>query len=84
MNRKIKAVILDGYTENPGDLNWDYLESVFNLTVYDRTPKELVIERAKNAGIKTEIITKNSFKFSFYGAFIAFVVTCTTQTSKAP
>ncbi len=51
MENKLNAVILDGYTENPGDLNWDYLESVFNLTVYDRTPKELVLERAKNADV---------------------------------
>ena len=51
MENKMNAVILDGYTENPGDLNWDYLESVFNLTVYDRTPKELVVERAKNADV---------------------------------
>lgn len=51
MNEKLNAVILDGYTENPGDLSWDYLESVFNLTVFDRTPKELVVERAKNADV---------------------------------
>ncbi|MBO7178809.1 MAG: D-2-hydroxyacid dehydrogenase, partial [Clostridia bacterium] len=51
MNNKKNAVILDGYTENPGDLNWDYLESVFNLTVYDRTPKELIVERAKDAEV---------------------------------
>lgn len=51
MDNKLNAVILDGYTENPGDLNWDYLESVFNLTVYDRTPKELIIERSKNADV---------------------------------
>ena len=51
MKNKLNAVILDGYTENPGDLNWDYLESVFNLTVFDRTPPELVIERAKNSEV---------------------------------
>ncbi len=51
MENKINAVILDGYTENPGDLNWDYLESVFNLTVYERTPQELVVERAKDAEV---------------------------------
>ena len=51
MNNKKNAVILDGYTENPVDLNWDYLESVFNLTVYDRTPKELIVERAKDAEV---------------------------------
>ena len=51
MGNKLNAVILDGYTTNPGDLSWDYLESVFNLTVYDRTPAELVIERAKDADV---------------------------------
>lgn len=51
MNNKLNAVILDGYTENPGDLSWEYLESVLNLTVYDRTPPKLVVERAKEAEI---------------------------------
>ncbi len=51
MENKLNAVILDGFTENPGDLNWDYLESVFNLTVYDRTPENLVLERAKDADV---------------------------------
>lgn len=51
MKNKLNAVILDGFTENPGDLNWDYLESVFNLTVYDRTPENLVLERAKDADV---------------------------------
>ena len=51
MENKLNAVILDGFTENPGDLNWNYLESVFNLTVYDRTPENLVLERAKNADV---------------------------------
>ena len=30
-------VILDGYTENPGDLSWGELEKLGDLTVYDRT-----------------------------------------------
>ena len=45
------AVILDGYTQNPGDLNWDYLQSVTELTVYDRTPPDKIVERAKGAQI---------------------------------
>lgn len=51
MKEKLKAVILDGYTENPGDLSWDCIGSLTDLTVYDRTPEELVIERAKDADI---------------------------------
>ena len=34
----MKIVILDGYTENPGDLSWDALRAFGDLTVYDRTP----------------------------------------------
>lgn len=36
----MKIVILDGYTENPGDLSWDALREFGELTVYDRTPYE--------------------------------------------
>lgn len=36
----MKIVILDGYTENPGDLSWDALKEFGELTVYDRTPYE--------------------------------------------
>lgn len=33
----MKIVVLDGYTENPGDLSWGELEKLGELTVYDRT-----------------------------------------------
>lgn len=33
----MKIVVLDGYTENPGDLSWDGLGALGELTVYDRT-----------------------------------------------
>ena len=33
----MKIVVLDGYTENPGDLSWSGLEQLGELTVYDRT-----------------------------------------------
>ncbi|MCL2488009.1 MAG: D-2-hydroxyacid dehydrogenase, partial [Oscillospiraceae bacterium] len=34
----MKIVVLDGYTLNPGDLDWKSLEALGDLTVYDRTP----------------------------------------------
>ena len=37
---KHKIVILDGYTENPGDLSWAQLEEFGDVTVYDRTSYE--------------------------------------------
>lgn len=47
----MKIVILDGHTANPGDQSWDVLESFGDLTVYDRTPDELVVERAAGADV---------------------------------
>jgi glycerate dehydrogenase len=45
----MKIVILDGYTENPGDLSWEGFEKLGELTVYDRTPREEIIERIDKA-----------------------------------
>ena len=49
----MKIVILDGYTENPGDLSWAQLEAFGELTVYDRTPYETaeITRRIGNAEI---------------------------------
>ncbi len=41
----MKIVVLDGYALNPGDLSWSGLESLGDLTVYDRTPPEQVLRR---------------------------------------
>ena len=61
----MKIVILDGYTENPGDLSWDALAQLGDLTVYDRTPltdEDAAIERIGDAEIvitnKTPITKK--------------------------
>lgn len=45
----MKIVVLDGYTENPGDLSWEGMEKFGELVVYDRTPKELVVDRMRGA-----------------------------------
>ncbi len=47
----MKAVVLDGYTLNPGDLSWQELEELVDLTVYDRTKPEEVLERIGTAEI---------------------------------
>jgi glycerate dehydrogenase len=44
-------VVLDGHTLNPGDLSWDNLAALGDLTVHDRTSPEAVMERASNAEI---------------------------------
>jgi glycerate dehydrogenase len=45
----MKIVVLDGLTLNPGDLSWDALEKLGELSVYDRTPPDLVVERIGDA-----------------------------------
>jgi glycerate dehydrogenase len=47
----MKIVVLDGYTLNPGDLTWAGLEKQGAVTVYDRTPAEMVVERIGDADI---------------------------------
>ena len=47
----MKIVVLDGYTLNPGDLSWDGLEKLGAVIVYDRTPADKVVERARDAEI---------------------------------
>jgi glycerate dehydrogenase len=46
-----KIVVLDGYTLNPGDLDWAPLLALGECTIHDRTPRELVVERAAEAEI---------------------------------
>ena len=50
----MKIVVLDGYTENPGDLSWKGLEELGELTVYERTSltdEQEIIDRIGNAEI---------------------------------
>ena len=50
----MKIVVLDGFTENPGDLSWKGLAELGELTVYDRTAYQedpLIAERIGDAEI---------------------------------
>ena len=41
----IKLTILDGHAVNPGDLPWDFLKKYADITVYERTACDQVVER---------------------------------------
>ena len=59
----MKLVVVDGYTENPGDLSWAGLEVLGELTVYDRTSyteSPLIAERIGDA----EIVVMNKTPIS--------------------
>ena len=45
----LRIVVLDGGTTNPGDLSWEPLEQLGQLTVYSETPSSLVLERLRSA-----------------------------------
>lgn len=47
----MKIVVLDGFTLNPGDLSWEGLSGLGELTVYERTPSERILERSSEAEI---------------------------------
>ena len=42
-------VVLDGGTTNPDDLSWAPLEALGRVTVYDSTPADCVVKRARDA-----------------------------------
>lgn len=49
--QKYKIVVLDGNAVNPGDLSWEELEKLGEVTVYPRSSKSEALERAKDADI---------------------------------
>jgi len=52
-------VIMDGSAANPGDLNWKPFEALGNVTAYDLTPPEKIVERA--SGAEAVITNKTPF-----------------------
>ena len=47
----MKIVVLDGYTLNPGDLDWDLLRTVGNVVLYERSGSDQVISRIQDAEV---------------------------------
>ncbi|UKS24853.1 D-2-hydroxyacid dehydrogenase [Paenibacillus sp. HWE-109] len=47
----MKIVVLDGYTLNPGDLNWEELRALGEVVLYDRTAESQIVERSLDAEI---------------------------------
>lgn len=47
----MQIVVLDGYTVDPGDNPFDGLDRFGSVTIYDRTPAAVIVERAQHADI---------------------------------
>lgn len=56
----MNIIALDGFAMNPGDLSWSPIEALGSLTIYDRTPSEEIVSRAKHA----DIIITNKVKLT--------------------
>lgn len=46
-----KIVVMDGQGLNPGDLSWEPLKELGDVTIYDRTPEDKILERGADADI---------------------------------
>jgi glycerate dehydrogenase len=57
--QKLKIVVIDGYTINPGDLDWTELEALGKLIVYDRSSPEEAALRLSDA----DIVLANKVRF---------------------
>lgn len=61
----MNIVILDGYSANPGDLSWEELNTLGNVTVYDRTsPSETVIRAAEAEVVLTNKVVISHMELS--------------------
>lgn len=56
----MKIVVLDGYALNPGDLSWEGISALGEMTIYDRTNVNDIIERCEGA----DIVLTNKVPFS--------------------
>ena len=45
----MKLIILDAHADNPGDLSWDIFRNYADITIYDRTRQENIVERTGDA-----------------------------------
>ena len=56
----MNIVVLDGYTENPGDLSWEGFEKLGSLKVYDRTSLTDEEEIISRIGTADAVITNKT------------------------
>lgn len=55
----MKIIVLDGNTLNPGDLSWEALKTLGDVTIWERTSADKLVERSKDA----EIVLTNKVVF---------------------
>ncbi len=74
----MKIIVLDGWTLNPGDLSWDALKKLGEVTIYDRTPADKIIERVGDAEIvftNKTVLTKETLEKTSHVKYIGILAT---------
>lgn len=56
----MKIVVLEGHAINRGDISWDSLCALGEVTIYDNTPPELLVERIRDA----DMVLLNKIEFT--------------------
>ncbi len=47
MTQSLQIAVLDGYTLNPGDLDWQILSSLGEVDIHDHSSSDILLERAR-------------------------------------
>ncbi len=74
----MNIVVLDGYTLNPGDLNWNGLQELGECEIHDRTPAAEILQRMLGADVvltNKTVVSRASIEQSLELKFIAVLAT---------
>lgn len=74
----MKITFLDGYTINPGDLDWSPLKKCGEFTVYDRTHPDEVLSRAADSDVL--IVNKTALTEKHFEALPNLRLVCVAAT----
>ena len=74
----MKIVVLDGHTLNPGDNPWDEVARFGDLTVYERTPQELIVQRCQ--GVRIVLTNKTPLRGDTISALPGLQLICVLAT----
>lgn len=74
----MKIVFLDGYTINPGDLDWSLLQACGDFTVFERTAPEEILLRSQDAEVL--IVNKTKLGEEQFSALSKLKLVCVAAT----
>jgi glycerate dehydrogenase len=84
----MKIIFLDAHTINPRDLSWESLRSLGELQVFDRTPENEIVARARDADVlltmRTPLSAETMSELKRLGHIAVTFPGTTRSTSRLP